>query len=44
MLDTLGNIALGSVLSEPSQKTLIEWMVGNTTGNERLRTGLPETW
>ncbi|WP_283195014.1 class A beta-lactamase [Rhizobium sp. AN80A] len=44
MLDTLGNVALGSVLSEPSQKTLIEWMVANTTGNERLRTGLPEDW
>ncbi|MFS2154582.1 class A beta-lactamase [Rhizobium sp. Rhizsp42] len=44
MLDTLGNITLGSVLSEPSQKTLIEWLVANTTGNERLRTGLPETW
>jgi beta-lactamase class A len=44
MLDTLGNLALGSVLSEPSQKTLVEWMVANTTGNERLRTGLPDGW
>jgi beta-lactamase class A len=44
MLDTLGNLTLGTVLSEPSQKTLVEWMVANTTGNERLRTGLPDSW
>lgn len=44
MLDTLGNLTLGTVLSEPSQKQLAEWMVANTTGNERLRTGLPDDW
>jgi beta-lactamase class A len=44
MLDTLGNLTLGTVLSEPSQNTLVEWMVSNTTGNERLRKGLPDGW
>ena len=44
MLDTLGNLALGPVLSEPSQNTLVEWMVANTTGAARLRAGLPESW
>jgi beta-lactamase class A len=32
MLDTLGNLTLGSVLSEPSQNRLVEWMVASTTG------------
>ncbi|KQV63777.1 class A beta-lactamase [Rhizobium sp. Root1220] len=44
MLDTLGNIALGTVLSEPSQDQLAEWMVASTTGGARLRAGLPDTW
>ncbi len=44
MLDTLGNLTLGTVLSEPSQNTLVEWMVANTTGSERLRKGLPDGW
>ncbi len=44
MLDTLGNLTLGSVLSEPSQNTLVEWMVANTTGGARLRPGLPDDW
>jgi beta-lactamase class A len=44
MLDTLGNLALGSVLSEPSREKLIEWMLANTTGDARLRAGLPGAW
>jgi beta-lactamase class A len=44
MLDTLGNLALGSVLSEPSQNKLIEWMLASTTGGARLRAGLPDVW
>jgi len=44
MLDTLGNLTLGSVLSEPSRTQLIDWMVANTTGAARLRAGLPEEW
>lgn len=44
MLDTLGNLALGTVLSEPSRQQLIDWMIANTTGAARLRAGLPEEW
>ncbi|WP_028745956.1 class A beta-lactamase [Rhizobium mesoamericanum] len=44
MVDTLGNLTLGSALSEPSRDKLIEWMVANTTGGARLRAGLPDTW
>ncbi len=44
MLHTLGNLALGTVLSEPSRQQLIDWMTANTTGAARLRAGLPEEW
>ena len=44
MLDTLGNLTLGSVLSESSADRLIAWLVASTTGGERLRAGLPQDW
>lgn len=44
MLDTLGNLTVGSVLSEPSRLQLIDWMVASTTGGARLRAGLPDAW
>jgi len=44
MLDSLGNIALGSVLAETSANQLIDWMIANTTGGARLRAGLPGDW
>lgn len=44
MLDTLGNLTLGSVLSEASSDRLIAWLVASTTGGERLRAGLPAEW
>ena len=44
MLDTLGNLTLGSVLSESSADRLIAWLVASTTGGERLRAGLPAEW
>lgn len=31
-------------LSEASRKQLIEWMVENTTGQQRLRAGVPSSW
>jgi beta-lactamase class A len=34
----------GAVLSESSRALLTKWMVGNTTGKERLRAGLPDDW
>ncbi|MBY2983381.1 class A beta-lactamase [Rhizobium leguminosarum] len=44
MLDTLGNLTLGSVLAEASSDRLIAWLVASTTGKERLRAGLPADW
>jgi beta-lactamase class A len=44
MLETLGNLAFGPVLAEASRKLLIEWMVANTTGDLRIRAGLPKAW
>lgn len=44
MLDSLGNIALGSVLAETSANQLVDWMIANTTGGARLRAGLPSDW
>ncbi len=44
MLETLGNLAFGPALTADSRKRLIEWMVANTTGDERIRAGLPKGW
>ncbi|OHV22342.1 class A beta-lactamase [Rhizobium sp. RMa-01] len=44
MLDTLGNLTLGSILTEASSDRLIAWLVASTTGGERLRAGLPKEW
>lgn len=44
MLETLGLLAFGPALTEPSRKLLIEWMVANTTGDQRIRAGLPKGW
>ncbi|MBX4969488.1 beta-lactamase class A [Rhizobium binae] len=44
ILDTLGNVTLGSVLTEASSDRLIAWLVASTTGKERLRAGLPADW
>ncbi|KPH10400.1 class A beta-lactamase [Rhizobium acidisoli] len=44
MLDTLGNLTLGSILTEASADRLVAWLVASTTGSERLRAGLPAGW
>lgn len=44
MLDTLGLLTLGNTLSETSRDQLSNWLVNNTTGNARLRAGLPKEW
>ncbi|PDT52326.1 MULTISPECIES: class A beta-lactamase [Sinorhizobium] len=44
MLETIGKLAFGSVLAESSRRQLVEWMVANTTGDARLRAGLPKDW
>lgn len=44
MLETLGNLAFGPALTEASRKLLVEWMVANTTGDLRIRAGVPKGW
>ena len=44
MLYTLNNLVLGKALSEPSREQLIAWLVANTTGDKKLRAGLPKDW
>ena len=44
MLDSIGLLTLGNTLSETSRDQLVNWLVANTTGNNRLRAGLPKEW
>ncbi|TIX89795.1 class A beta-lactamase [Rhizobium sp. P44RR-XXIV] len=44
MLDSIGLLTLGNTLSETSRDQLVNWLVGNTTGNNRLRAGLTKEW
>jgi beta-lactamase class A/beta-lactamase class A CTX-M len=44
MAESLRKLTLGDVLAEPQRKKLVEWMKGNTTGNQSIRAGLPAEW
>jgi beta-lactamase class A len=44
MIKTLQLLALGEALSQKSREQLIAWLVGNKTGDARLRAGLPPAW
>jgi beta-lactamase class A len=44
MAYTLQRILLGNVLSKASEKQLIAWLTANTTGDARLKAGLPKGW
>ena len=44
MLDSIGLLTLGNTLSETSRDQLVNWLVANTTGNNRLCAGLPKEW
>jgi beta-lactamase class A len=44
MCDNLRKVILGDVLSAPSRDRLTSWMVANTTGDKRLRAGIPAGW
>ncbi len=44
MAYTLQRILLGNVLSKSSESLLIGWLTANTTGDARLRAGLPADW
>lgn len=44
MLNDLKSLLLGDTLSPASRQQLEAWLVKNTTGDKRLRAGLPATW
>ena len=44
MAGTLRRLVLGTVLSPESRERLSGWMLGCTTGANRLRAGLPKDW
>jgi beta-lactamase class A len=44
MLHTMQKVVLGDALSPESRKLLQRWLVANTTGDRRLRAGLPTDW
>ena len=44
MTENLNRIVLGDVLSQPSRDRITRWLVASTTGNDRLRAGLPNGW
>jgi len=44
MLKNIQALILGNALSERSKEQLISWLVGNKTGDARLRAGLPAGW
>ena len=44
MLGNLRALLLGEALSVPSRERLLGWLRANTTGDARLRAGLPKGW
>jgi beta-lactamase class A len=44
MLNDMKALLLGDTLSASGKQQLESWLTKNTTGNKRLRAGLPSTW
>ena len=44
MQETLRKVTLGKALASASREKLIGWLVANTTGDDRLRAGVPKDW
>jgi beta-lactamase class A len=44
MIKTMQALVLGDALSKSSREQLTAWLVGNKTGDARLRAGLPGAW
>ena len=44
MLDEMRLLLLGDALSQASRKQLADWLVATTTGDQRIRGGLPKDW
>jgi beta-lactamase class A len=41
---TMQKVVLGNALSPPSRELLQQWLLANTTGGKRLKSGLPPDW
>ena len=44
MAENLRRLVLGDALTAASRAKLTDWLVGNTTGDSRLRAGFPKGW
>jgi len=44
MLKNIEALVLGNALAEQSRQQLTGWLLGNKTGDTRLRAGLPAEW
>ena len=44
MAISLKKLMLGAALAPPQRKLLVTWMKNNTTGNQRIRAGVPIGW
>jgi beta-lactamase class A len=44
MAMTMLRLVLGNVLAPPQRKQLKSWLLGNTTGAERIKAGIPADW
>jgi beta-lactamase class A len=44
MMRTLQKLALGDGLPPAQRQMLVDWMLGNTTGDTRVRAGVPADW
>ena len=44
MIEDYERLTLGDSLSQKSRAQLVDWLVANKTGDERIRAGLPKGW
>jgi beta-lactamase class A len=44
MAHSLHSLLLGNGLADAQRRQLTNWMLGNTTGNARIRAGMPKGW
>lgn len=44
MANSLQQLAFSPILAKPQQQMLLSWLKANTTGEDRIRAGVPQTW
>ncbi len=44
MAQSLQQLTLNSVLANPQHELLLSWLKSNTTGDNRIRAGVPKSW